>query len=169
MKRTTFASLKKTGNKQRVPFLPIVKCPLFDLSPHSCYSSVGRIGGRQVISLGEGCHCKGTVIHEVMHALGFWHEQSRSDRDEYVFINFNNVISGQEGQFYLLKPDENRLFSTSYDYESIMQYPEYAFSRSPEELKTIIPRKEGVKLRDACDKNQLSDTDIVKLTKLYQC
>ena len=56
---------------------------------------IGRQGGRQDISLGYGCGYKGVAIHEMMHALGFFHEQSRLDRDNYVNINWKNINRGK--------------------------------------------------------------------------
>lgn len=66
----------------------------------SCFSAIGRQGGKQRISVGEGCEYKGTVMHEMMHALGFFHEQSRTDRDDYVMVLWWNVEPGtmREGQ-----------------------------------------------------------------------
>ena len=60
----------------------------------SCYSYLGRIGGAQELSLGNGCWSTGIVQHEFMHALGFVHEQSRPDRDDYVTVDFTNILSG---------------------------------------------------------------------------
>lgn len=59
-----------------------------------CHSYIGRIGGRQVLNLQiPGCVTKkGTAIHEIMHATGFWHEHTRPDRDSYVTINTKNII-----------------------------------------------------------------------------
>ena len=47
------------------------------------------------ITIGRNCEIKlGTVIHEMMHALGFWHEQSRGDRDNHVTIVWDNIMDG---------------------------------------------------------------------------
>ena len=46
------------------------------------------------MSLGSGCEYKGIAIHEMMHTLGFYHEQSRLDRDNYVTIKWENIAQG---------------------------------------------------------------------------
>lgn len=62
----------------------------------SCWSSVGnRQEGLQQLSIGANCDKIGTIQHEFMHALGFWHEQSRSDRDDYVSIIWDRIQAGQ--------------------------------------------------------------------------
>ena len=61
-----------------------------------CWSHLGRtrgIGGQQ-ISLGRGCVYQSTTTHEIIHALGWHHEQNRDDRDKYVEILWQNVITG---------------------------------------------------------------------------
>ena len=60
----------------------------------SCHTPVGYIARKSAVTIGRGCERKGTVMHELLHALGFWHEQSRTDRDNYVTIHFDNIQSG---------------------------------------------------------------------------
>lgn len=65
------------------------------LSPYRCYSFVGRQGSVQTVSLARnGCLYHSTVQHELLHALGFNHEQTRSDRDSYIQIIWDNIQDG---------------------------------------------------------------------------
>lgn len=69
----------------------------FLLCTQSCWSFLGQTGGSQTLSLQTpGCIWSGVAAHELMHALGFVHEQSRSDRDHYVTIVWKNIMPGQD-------------------------------------------------------------------------
>uniref|UniRef100_A0A914WQ68 Metalloendopeptidase n=1 Tax=Plectus sambesii TaxID=2011161 RepID=A0A914WQ68_9BILA len=93
-----------------------------------CYSYLGMTDGQQPFSIGDGCENLGTVTHELGHALGFYHEQSRYDRDSYVTVNLANVEAGMEGQFDKATPAEMNLYSVPYDYGSVMHYSSDAFA-----------------------------------------
>ncbi|KAG7160615.1 Zinc metalloproteinase nas-4-like 1 [Homarus americanus] len=85
--------------KSCIRFVPrtIEKDYIHILKGDGCSSSVGRAKGAQQVSLGPGCLYVGIVMHEFMHAAGFWHEQSRSDRDNFITINKLNVQDGIVG------------------------------------------------------------------------
>ncbi|XP_071845082.1 zinc metalloproteinase nas-15-like [Apostichopus japonicus] len=130
-----------------------------------CFSAVGRRGGRQELSVGGACNFhRGTIMHELMHAVGFQHEQTRTDRDQFVTVYYQNIQSGLEYNFVRYNQDTIDHLQTRYDYYSIMHYPMNAFSRNGR--PTIVPRQAGVSIGN---RNDFSATDVLKINRYYGC
>ncbi|KAE8587888.1 hypothetical protein XENTR_v10022166 [Xenopus tropicalis] len=133
------------------------------ISGSGCVSFLGKLGGAQTVQLASyGCIYRGIIQHELNHALGFYHEQSRSDRDDYVTIHTENILPGYEGNFN--KANTNNL-GLEYDYSSVMHYPGDAFSKNGN--LTIVPKPDPtvpIGQRDG-----LSILDVSKINRLYQC
>ncbi|GFY68878.1 astacin-like metalloprotease toxin 2 [Trichonephila inaurata madagascariensis] len=132
-----------------------------------CWSIIGRNGGQQNLSLGNGCAWVGLVIHELGHAIGLFHEHQRSDRDNYITVYRNNVIPDQMHNFVLTDPNREVIFAP-YEYASIMHYGNYAFSRQPNRLPTMVA-KTGVRLYEPYEKPGFTQTDLYRIKQLYKC
>lgn len=94
-------------------------------------SWVGVIGGPQVVNIVSWTN-RWIIAHELNHALGYWHEQSRANRGSFVTVDLTNVCqnccSGNtcNGNFNV-RPGGGGEYGP-YDYDSVMHYDECSFS-----------------------------------------
>lgn len=126
-----------------------------------CFSEVGRTGSPQTLSLGAGCINNGIIQHELLHALGFWHEQNRSDRDIYVEIHSDNIEDGRQLNFNKRETDN---LNVPYEYSSVMHYGSRDFSKNGRETITPIISTAAIGQRVG-----MTENDILKVNKLYSC
>lgn len=124
-----------------------------------CSSFVGRKKGMQEINLAPRCNTMNTV-HEIGHALGLWHEQSRADRNSYIRIVWENIAEEYKYNFDQHLTDGKDF--GEYDYQSIMHYPPYAFSKNGQQ--TIIPLVSSVEIGQ---RTHLSEKDIAAINAMY--
>ncbi|XP_049592553.1 high choriolytic enzyme 1 [Syngnathus scovelli] len=128
-----------------------------------CFSALGRVGGKQEVSINrDGCLYHGIIQHELNHALGFQHEQTRSDRDNHVRINWENI--DPEEAYNFNRQDTNNL-NTPYDYTSVMHYGKTSFSINGKDTITPIPDA-NVQIGQ---RSGMSQWDIKRINLLYDC
>lgn len=105
--------------------------------------------------------------HELMHVTGFWHEQSRFDRDDYIRIIWENIEPGMEYNFDKYSWDDIQTLDAPYDYGSVMHYGTHAFAKGYG--PTIMP-KDGTQPSAIIGQRQgLSDLDVEKVNRMYSC
>ncbi|MGB7393302.1 MAG: M12 family metallopeptidase [Pricia sp.] len=94
---------------------------------NSGVATLGSNGSRGFIRLGTRATAV-VIIHEIGHTLGYIHEQNRSDRDDYVIINFDNIEDDAQDQFF--KSSSASLITRDLDINSTMMYGSYTFSKN---------------------------------------
>lgn len=123
-----------------------------------CWSYVGMRGGQQDIGLANGCGT-GATIHEIGHALGLWHEQSREDRDRHIRIHWQNIDPQQHHNFNQHITDGDDV--GYYDYDSIMHYGPTAFSINGQPTITTLSGK------PIGQRGGLSEGDVATIKAIY--
>jgi hypothetical protein len=110
------------------------------------------------------CMVPGIIQHELLHVLGFFHEQSRPDRDDYVTVQWANIISGTENNFAKYGPVDIDTLNITYDYGSVMHYEANAFTSNG--LRTIIPKDPDAVIGQRVG---MSALDILEVQRYYKC
>lgn len=149
--KTSLRFVKRTNQFGHVSFVNV---------NDGCSSLIGKTGFPQQVRLSPRCGT-GAAIHEIGHAVGLWHEQSRGDRDKYITIHWENIQITAWPQFFkhwILGRD-----SGAYDFGSIMHYDPYAFSKNGQ---PTITRKDGS--TNFSQRVSLSPLDIAAVEELYR-
>lgn len=135
----------------------------FAKGTENCYSNLGRIGGKQFIKLSPGCS-KNKIVHEIMHALGFFHEQNRADRDDYVEVLWENIDESNWPNFQIIEDTFFNLTEFPFDYNSLMMYSSNFFSLFPDDYSMV--RDDGTPIF-LPDDRLLSPNDIKRVKRYY--
>ncbi|XP_023210900.1 bone morphogenetic protein 1-like isoform X1 [Centruroides sculpturatus] len=144
-------------HKFRVSFVDVGNC--------GCCSRLGKLYEKQPIILHEKqCNWVTPILHELAHTMGFYHEQSRPDRDNFIEVLYDNIEKEKYYQYRKISSDEADTLGFSYDFDSIMHYPSLLNKEGKDSMQAL---NKSISLRKGNMK--LSKTDIAAANKLYKC
>ncbi|CAF3395431.1 unnamed protein product [Rotaria socialis] len=169
--------LTAISGRKCVQFRPKIATDRYSIlikTGRGCSSHVGQNTGwtgqlqltLQVSTTPQSSHCmyERTIMHELLHTLGFNHEHQRSDRDSFLTINYANIQNSYVFAFDKLTSANSDNQGTPYDYNSIMHYGRKAFSSNGQ--PTMVPKNPTATIGV---KTTLSPIDIQEIQKFYQC
>lgn len=128
----------------------------------TCKSPVGMRGGRQYITMTDNCWQVGSMVHLMMHTAGFWHENSKLNRDDTIRVNWGNIQRDYTSAFAKINTGSTW---DRYDKNGIMNYPRDAFSKNGS--MTYECKNSG--LTPVGNKEGLSDEDVLMVNHEYNC
>lgn len=146
-------------------FIRFVKVSEEEMGFCGGHSWIGRmwIGGQDITF---SCVKQRTAIHEICHALGLYHEQSREDRDNFVRILWNNITPTADFNFVKHTLDATDI--GSYDFESVMHYQATAFGKEVDgQTLQTIERISDPSDRSFGRSDVLSPRDVRSINLMY--
>ncbi|XP_031566063.1 zinc metalloproteinase nas-6-like isoform X2 [Actinia tenebrosa] len=131
-----------------------------------CWGHVGHTANyMSQISIGDNCDFHHVMTHEIGHSVGFWHEQSRPDRDNSIQVLWENVLPGLEDAFAKRSWGTEVIdYGSKYDFASIMHYPFTAFSKNGKPTIRAIADMQG-----KTPYVELSPDDAMQTNAMYKC
>lgn len=135
---------------------------IFASGVEHCFAHLGRRGGPQKVVLSSGCY-EAEIAHEIMHVLGFLHEQNREDRDEYLSIHWDNIEEVYHEQFKKMPNPFTAGIGLPFDLNSIMIYSPFSFA--VDSNRPTMTKKNGELYERSAQ--LLSEGDIKKIETLY--
>jgi Astacin (Peptidase family M12A) len=136
-----------------------------------CSSLVGREGGEQLIQLvndtvGVECFRIGSVLHEMMHAIGFHHMHKTPERDDFIKIIYENVDENYIEKLAKFDDEDLTDFGLPYDIDSVLHYSSKLYSKNNEDTLVAINPDDTHRLGQ---RERLSDGDILRIRRMYNC
>ena len=135
-------------------------------SGSGCYSVIGRSGGPQILSLGRGCQAHTTIVHELLHAIGFEHMHSHRDRDVFLKIRWENIPRDKWRQFEVVSLLGYKTL-VPFDFESVMLYGPRTFGQDGK--ISMESKIKGRSVMEMSQKPGLSKGDVDGINRLYMC
>jgi hypothetical protein len=135
---------------------------VFEVGVEECLSYVGKMGGKQPLWISGSCG-PAEIAHEIMHALGFVHEQNRADRDANLQMHPENIDERYVENFEKLPAEFLRVSGTGpFDFQSVMIYPPWMFAKNGQ---STMESKSGDQL--IAPSTHLSPGDITRINAAY--
>ncbi|XP_065336753.1 zinc metalloproteinase nas-1-like [Cloeon dipterum] len=138
-------------------------------SQEGCWAGYGYTGSSVTLNLAKDCYPDTSfIIHEMMHVLGFDHEQQRYDRDIYLEVQWENIQAGNENNFDKY-PRTKAYPRYPYDLFSVMQYYLTAFGKGGRPTMLLTFQNETINKSEIGNAKKMTRSDILRMRSAYKC